>query len=95
LVSFTFAHSRRAILFRSGAMMPEPTTRQSPRICDCLRFGAAPTGAVFRCRGRLECIHGQGAEPSWVPAPCPFQGADRKLKAGRQNDAIDPFRKSA
>jgi hypothetical protein len=36
----------------------------------------------------------KGAEPSWVPVSCPFLGADRKLNAGYQNDAIDPKRKS-
>jgi hypothetical protein len=72
-------------------MMPEPITRPNPRICDCLRLGAAPTGGSFsmsrppRCASMDRAPNHPGYRyhvRSW--------GADRKLKAGRQNDAIDP-----
>jgi hypothetical protein len=62
---------------------PEPENIRLPTIWRC-----APQGAVSDVAAVVPMsLHGQGAEKSQESVPCPFLGVDRKLKAGRQNDA--------
>src|SRR6516225_2324458 len=55
-----------------------------------MRYGTSLKVGAFQCRGCLDVHPLRGHRTILVTGAMSVPGVDRKLKAGRQNDAIDP-----
>lgn len=75
-----------------AAALSHARTREYATASD---LGAAPMGAFSDGTVEFMSLYGRHADPCWEAMRRPFLRVDRKLNAGRQNDANDPKRSLA